>query len=317
MHLQYLILPILLTILPTLIQTLFSITYPVHDTGIILITGASSGIGLSSAIKLDGIGYTVYAGVRKNSDVDMLKGISSTLRPIIVDTSNYTQCAAAAATIETASEDLKLPFVGLVNNAGVSRRLPMELESIQSVENMLDVNVVGVYRITIPLMSLIRKHKGRIVTTGSVAGLVATAGSSTYSASKFAVEGITDALRLEMAPFGVSVSIVEPAYVQSAIAGKQVGTNSPILQSPASDAVKREYEDFILTQDAKRLKAESKASSTAVTDEAIVHALTSPMPLTRYIVANYFGLPAYVIGWTAWLLPDRVQDKLIQIISRN
>jgi len=301
--------------IPFLLELLFQKEFVVHEKGAIVITGASSGIGLDAALALDSSGYTVFPGVRKDSDTQALKIMSSTLRPIIMDVADATSCMKAAGEVGEFLKSSNLPFVGLVNNAGISRRIPVELESIDAVSRMMDVNVVGIYRATIPFLEMIRKHKGRIVSTGSVAGLIATAGSATYSASKFAVEGITDSLRHEMAPFGVSVSIVEPAYVKTKIASKQVGENAPINHSPATEGAKELYNAFLSKQDEKRIKADNLASDTSVTSEAIVHALTSPTPKTRYIVANYFGLPAFVLGWVHWALNDRAEDALITFVS--
>ncbi|GMH68966.1 hypothetical protein TrRE_jg9451 [Triparma retinervis] len=278
---------------PYINDLLFTPTFKVHETGAVVITGASSGIGLDAALELDRLGYTVFPGVRKDADAKALKEMSSTLRPLMIDTTDSKSCEKAAKLVESWLLETKQGLVGVVNNAGISRRIPLELENIDAVE-----------------------HQGRIVSTGSVAGLIATAGSATYSASKYAVEGITDSLRLEMAPFGVSVSVVEPAYVKSKIASKQVGENAPILKSPAEEDAKALYNDFLSKQDKKRIKAEEKASTTSEsTTPAIVHALTSPKPKTRYIVANYFGLPAWILGWVHYVLPDRVEDLLITTIS--
>ena len=301
---------------PYINDLLFTPTFKVHETGAVVITGASSGIGLDAALELDKLGYTVFPGVRKDADAKALKEMSSTLRPLMIDTTDSKSCEKAAKLVESWLLETKQGLVGVVNNAGISRRIPLELENIEAVSQMMDVNVVGVFRSTLPFLPLLREHQGRIVSTGSVAGLIATAGSATYSASKYAVEGITDSLRLEMAPFGVSVSVVEPAYVKSKIASKQVGENAPILKSPAEEDAKALYNDFLSKQDKKRIKAEEKASTTSEsTTPAIVHALTSPKPKTRYIVANYFGLPAWILGWVHYVLPDRVEDLLITTIS--
>lgn len=307
---------VIIAVWPWLNDILFTPTYRVHKTGAVVITGASSGIGLHAALTLDSLGFTVFPGVRKEADAKSLKEMSPSLRPILIDTTDSQSCERAAKEVESFLLESGQGLVGVVNNAGISRRIPMELENIDAVSQMMDVNVVGVFRSTLPFLPLLREHKGRIVSTGSVAGLIATAGSATYSASKFAVEGITDSLRLEMAPFGVSVSIVEPAYVKSKIASKQVGANAPILKSPAGDNAKALYVDFLSKQDKKRIKAEEKASTTSSsTTPAIVHALTSPKPKTRYIVANYFGLPAWILGWVHYALPDRVEDALVTLIS--
>jgi len=192
----------------------------------------------------------------------------------------------------------------------------MELENIDEVAKLIDVNVLGIYRATLSFIKMIRESKGRIISTGSVAGIIAQAGSSAYSASKFALEGMMDSMRLEMDPFGVSVSIIEPAYVKSRIAGKQVGENTPIRKSPASAEVKELYEDFLETQDSKRIKAEKMATDTKTMSKAIMRALTDPKPKTRYVVAYFYYIPAFLLTLMYWLLSDRVEDALITYISK-
>ena len=119
-------------------------SYPTHASGAILVTGASSGIGRDAALSLDALGYIVYAGVRKESDADSLRAERASLRPLILDVTKEDHCAAAAKQIAAD----KLPFVGLVNNAGISRRLPLEVEAMDEVRQLFDVNVFGLLHAT-------------------------------------------------------------------------------------------------------------------------------------------------------------------------
>lgn len=113
------------------------------------------------------------------------------------------------AAVKTLSQS-KLPLIALVNNAGISTRSPLEATPIDDVKKIYNTNVFGVHMVTQAFLPMLRASKGRIVNIGSVAGLVATAGSSVYSGSKFALEAITDALRRELSDHQISVSIVEP-----------------------------------------------------------------------------------------------------------
>ena len=174
---------------------------------------------------------------------------------------------------------------------------------------MFEVNVFGVFAVTQAFLPQIRANQGRIVNIGSVAGILAMPGSGTYSATKFGLEGITDALRREMAPFNVSVSIVEPAYVKTAIAGKSTGDNA--CTTWVSQELQQTYSFFFDTFEAKRLKGEAHADGPEVTTTAIVHAITSATPETRYVVANTYGIPAKVGVFLSWLLPDRAEDMLL------
>jgi NAD(P)-dependent dehydrogenase (short-subunit alcohol dehydrogenase family) len=114
-------------LLPSIIEAIFAKQYPVHTQGIVVVTGASSGIGLAAARALDAGGYTVYAGVRKAKDAEMVESLGGSLRGLIMDVTNEESCVKAAETVAGAMKKEGLPLVGLVNNAGVSRRLPFEL----------------------------------------------------------------------------------------------------------------------------------------------------------------------------------------------
>eukprot|EP00913_Durusdinium_trenchii_P032809 g30714.t1 len=211
-------------------------TYPVHQSGAVLITGASTGIGLHAAKGLAEMGYRVYAGVRSQADVEKIKRENPSLEPVIID---VTIEETVTRTVQQIKEELKiqgLKFVGLVNCAGVSRRLPLELEDMDIVKQLYEVNVFGVTRVTQAFLELLRDSQGRIVNIGSVAALLPHKGSSTYSGSKAALEMITDSLRLELAPWKISVSVVQPGYVQTALAEKQTGDNAPLGEDAAAKA---------------------------------------------------------------------------------
>lgn len=246
-------------------------TYPVHQSGAVLITGASTGIGLHAAKGLAEMGYRVYAGVRSQADVEKIKRENPSLEPVIID---VTIEETVTRTVQQIKEELKiqgLKFVGLVNCAGVSRRLPLELEDMDIVKQLYEVNVFGVTRVTQAFLELLRDSQGRIVNIGSVAALLPHKGSSTYSGSKAALEMITDSLRLELAPWKISVSVVQPGYVQTALAEKQTGDNAPWRKA---DPEKRTlYQAWIDKSDSSRQEAHDKAPGPEVTTDAIKHAM--------------------------------------------
>ena len=139
-----------------------------------------------------------------------------------------------------------------------------------------------------------------------MAALLAHKGSSVYSGTKAALEIMTDVMRLELMPWDVSVSIVEPAYVKTSIASKQIGANAAWRH--ADKAKLPLYQDWLDTQEAKRATSDRMAATTEVTNDAIVHALTAEYPKTRYVVANVKGIPAWILTRISWLLPDRIKD---------
>jgi NAD(P)-dependent dehydrogenase (short-subunit alcohol dehydrogenase family) len=291
--------------------------FVVHKRGVVVITGSSSGIGKNAALALDELGYTVYCGVRKEKDVQALLAERATLRPVILDVNSNETCLAAAKQIAAVVEKESLPFVGLVNNAGISHRLPLEMEPLVCVEQSFDTNVMGVYRGIQAFLPLAREHKGRIVITGSIAAHLPVAGSSTYSAGKAAVAVLADSLRQEMQPYGVSVSTMEPGYINSNISAKQTGDNAPEEHPGVKPELLELYADHLSRVGPKRIKAEKSASPMSVTSDAIVHALTAEYPRVRYVVGCYFGIPAHILPWIEWGLTDRITDSIKIAIGKR
>eukprot|EP00037_Helgoeca_nana_P013762 m.127214 g.127214 ORF g.127214 m.127214 type:complete len:319 (+) comp22215_c0_seq1:37-993(+) len=283
-------------------------TFPVSSTGGIIVTGASSGIGLHAALELDTRGYKVFPMVRKEADADALRKERPSLNPIVADVTDDIGVAKALESVTAALALANLPLVGLVNNAGVSHRLPIELDTIERIRKLYEVNVFGVYRVTQTFLPHLRAGQGRIVNVGSVAALLPHPGSSAYSGTKAALEVMSDVMRMEFKPWNISVSLVEPAYVATKIASKQLGDNSP-LKHVDQEKLKM-YQKWADKASAKRAANEKLASPPDVTTNAIVDALTSAQPKTRYVVANVGGIPAWIVTWIAYLLPDNIQDIL-------
>lgn len=287
-------------------------SYPVHEKGIVVVTGASSGIGKHAAAGLAERGYTVYAGVRSSKDADKLKAAHPKLRTLVLDVTKADSIAQAVQTIKSAVST-SLPFVGLVNNAGVQKDLPVELQSSANEHFTFDVNVFGVFDVTRAFLPLLRQTGPgtRIVNIGSLNGLLGSPGSATYVASKFAIEGFTDSLRMELSPFQISVSLVEPGYVRSEM-GVKMHSESAESYGVSADSYKLYHHVFegFFKMDQINSKAEN-AADPSVTTDAIIHAISSPSPHTRYVVAVVNGLPASLVAYIKWILPDRLMDKVV------
>ena len=159
-------------------------SYPVHHSGGVLITGASTGIGLHAAKSLAEMGFRVYAGVRSQKDAEKLKSSSPSLHPVIIDVTIEETVTTTFQEIKKDLDTAGMKFVGLVNCAGISRRLPLELEDMEVVKQLYEVNVFGVTRVTQAFLELLRESQGRIINIGSIAALLPHKGSSTYSGSK-------------------------------------------------------------------------------------------------------------------------------------
>ena len=183
-----------------------------HASKAVLVTGASSGIGHAIAIRLAADGYLVYAGVRKDSELQGLAGIKN-LTPVKLDVTDAAQIAAALETIKQAGHGL----YGLVNNAGIGSFNSVIAPHKDEFDQIMAVNAVAPYKLTQAFGPMILEQKGRIVTIGSIGGVVALAGSSAYSMSKFANEAFTDSLAAEIEPLGADASIVEPGTYKTDI----------------------------------------------------------------------------------------------------
>lgn len=178
----------------------------------VLVTGASTGIGRSAAERLAAAGYFVYAGARKAADIDALNKIDN-IKAVRLDVTKQDEIDAAVALVEKEGRGLW----GLVNNAGVNVVVPLIEASESEFKFLFDVNVFGVFRVTKAFAPLIIKSKGRIVNISSISGFGSGGGYGIYSASKHALEAMTDSLSDEMEKLGVTVVAVEPGNFASEI----------------------------------------------------------------------------------------------------
>jgi NAD(P)-dependent dehydrogenase (short-subunit alcohol dehydrogenase family) len=296
-------------VLSMLIGVQFAVPPP---AGAVVITGATSGLGedAASTIAAARPSMTVFAGVRKPSDARRLEAQYPGLRTLALDVTSPESIAAAVQTVA----DSGLELAALVNNAGVQLDLPVELQSSEADRLTYAVNVFGVLDVTRAFLPLLRRtgDGARVVIVGSLAGVTALAGSASYSSSKFAVEGIADSLRREVQPFGISVSLLQPGYVRSRMGGKQHASSSEHYGvSDESYRLYRPVFDGFFADDRRLSSPELAASPATTTTPAIMDAIFSPTPQTRYPVAAVDRLPASVATLAQKLLPDRLMDLLV------
>ncbi len=190
----------------------------------VLVTGASTGIGRKITERLAADGHFVYAAARKPQDLESL-GKLPNVQAVKIDVTSAGDIADAVATITKAGRGL----YGIVNNAGVGVRGTYQETTEEDMQYVMNINAYGPWRITKAFAPLVIAEKGRIVTIGSISGILSGASLGVYSMSKHAVEAYTDALALQMAPLGVSVSVVEPGNYDSEImrtAVARVGGNA-------------------------------------------------------------------------------------------
>jgi NAD(P)-dependent dehydrogenase (short-subunit alcohol dehydrogenase family) len=201
----------------------------------VVVTGASSGIGRATALHLDELGFRVFAGVRKVEDGRALSEVASkTLTPILLDVTDDTSIAAA---VDTVAEATSRKLYGLVNNAGLSLNGPLELVPVREIRKLFDVNVIGLLAVTRAFLPLLRASRGRIVNISSGHGLLAIPDKSVYAASKFAVQAVSDALRVELRPFGVTVSCLAVGKVDTAVLEKIVTDRQAMIDTADPETV--------------------------------------------------------------------------------
>lgn len=272
---------------------------------IIVVTGASTGIGRACALHLDQLGFSVYAGVRRDADGAELRGAaSSRLTPVRIDVTDGATIDAAREQIEAASNGRAVR--GLVNNAGIGVGGPLEFLSLDDLRRQFEVNVIGQVAVTQAFLPMLRQARGRIVNIGSIGGRMATPFLGPYSASKFAMEAITDALRMELRPWGIGVAIVEPGSIATAIWGKAKETSQHVSDELPPEG-RRLYGAVVSALQATMAEFEKRAIPPERVAKAVTHALMSKRPKTRYLV----GLDAHMQAALAAVVPDRIVDRLI------
>ena len=196
-------------------------------TGTVLVTGASTGIGEATVLHLKTLGFDAIGAVRKDEDAERLEGRG--VRTVRIDVSDADQIAAARDELGDA------PLAGLVNNAGIAVAAPLEFLPIDQLRHQLEINLIGQVAVTQAFLPALRRARGRIVNVSSIGGRVALPLVGAYNASKFALEGMSDALRRELRPFGVDVILVEPGGVKTPIWTKSTKTAEDMLENGPPD----------------------------------------------------------------------------------
>jgi NAD(P)-dependent dehydrogenase (short-subunit alcohol dehydrogenase family) len=225
----------------------------------VLVTGASTGIGRKITERLAADGYFVYAGARKDADLEALRKIKN-VQAVRLDVTKQADIDAAVTTVKEAGRGL----YGLINNAGIGTQGSIVDASYEEFELTMMINAFGPWRVTKAFAPLIIAERGRIATTGSISGILAGGTSSAYTMSKHAVEAFTDSLAAEMAPLGVQVSVIEPGSYKTEIyrsAAKRLGGR---------------YADH--ADDLERFKEPDDVAA------AFALALSEPKPKRRYLV---------------------------------
>jgi len=270
----------------------------------VVITGASTGIGHACSKLLLARGFRVFGSVRKPADAERLRSeFGANFTPLLFDVTDEAAVKAAAGEVRAALNGEAL--AGLVNNAGIAVAGPVTELPVDQFRHQMEVNVIGPVIATqafAPLLGAdpaMRGERGRIVMISSVAGRNGNPLTAPYSASKHAVEGLSESLRREMMLFGIDVILIAPGAVKTPIwdKGEQVDL-TPYQTSPFLPALQR-MRSFMLHLGKTGLPAETIA-------ERVFEALTAPTPKVRYEIA-----PDALRQWVVRVLPKRTVDRII------
>ena len=276
-----------------------------EQQGAVVVTGTSTGIGAATAIALADKGFRVFAGVRREADGQALESrTSGELTPVTFDITDETGIAKAVETVKAAVGDRGL--AGLVNNAGIVKPGPLEFQPIADFREQLEVNLFGPLMVTQAFLPLIRQGHGRVVNVGSIGGRLVLPLHGAYSASKFAMEALSDGLRLELRQWNIPVSLVDPGVTDTAIFGKTLNA----IDEAEKELVARQelrYEKQIAAVRELVKKTAADAAPPSVLADTIVHALTADKPRSRYLA----GKQAKTTAIAARTLPDRLKDRVV------
>lgn len=268
----------------------------------ILITGASTGIGLELALHFARHKHRVFAGVRRARDAEILTARSGgRVTPLLLDVTSAQAIESAVAQI---AQHTRGQLDALINNAGIAFSGPLEMTPQADLQMLMDVNVMGTYAMTRACLPLLRAAQGRIVNISSISGIFAAPGLTAYVASKHAVEGLSASLRLELAPLGVKVCSVAPGKIDTPIwrKAKEVSSSMQGQHQPELQALYRHITRFYQHY-AQQERGTPIEDLVAYVDRA----LHTASPKARYIVGRSARLRALLNH-----LPDTLRERLIQ-----
>jgi NAD(P)-dependent dehydrogenase (short-subunit alcohol dehydrogenase family) len=272
----------------------------------IVITGTSSGIGRAAALALAARGFHVFAGVRREEDGEALRAAASGgVTPVRLDVTDPLLIAGAVRRVEEATGGAGL--AALVNNAGIGAPWPMELVPLEEFRRHLEVNLTGQLAVTQAFLPMVKQARGRIVNVGSEGGRITLPFLGPITATKHALVSVTDALRMELRPWGVHVVLVEPGATKSGAPQKLVAAGRRAIAESFSPAARADYaETFGALVERIAAGHERRGSEPEVVAGAVVRAVTDRRPRTRYPI----GGQAKALTRLARFLPDRALDGL-------
>jgi NAD(P)-dependent dehydrogenase (short-subunit alcohol dehydrogenase family) len=270
----------------------------------VLVTGASSGIGLAIVCELVSRGVPVIAGVRSPEAVAALHAMAPAAIPIGLDVTRAEHIEALPEALRAHSP---AGLAAVVNNAGIAVVGPLECVAEADLRHQLEVNVVGQMAVTRALLPALRASRGRVVFMGSIAGRIASPFAGPYCASKFALRALADSLRVELADQGVRVILIEPGAFRSHIWARTGEGVRGLVRGIAPDSEPgRLYGPLLPGCLGMLADIEARAPAPAPVARAVWRALTAASPRSRYLV----GRDAWFAALTLARLPDALRDSI-------
>jgi NAD(P)-dependent dehydrogenase (short-subunit alcohol dehydrogenase family) len=270
----------------------------------VLVTGAGRGIGLATVRRLAAAGWDVIAGVRQEQDGARVAALMpGRITPATLDIADAEDVAALAGAVAGRLD-------AVVNNAGIAVTGPLEGLALAELRHQLEINVTAQLAVTQAVLPALRASRGRIVFVSSLSGRVANPMMGAYNASKYALEGMADALRMELSPWGMKVVLVEPAQTDTDLWRKADETVEKTVAA-LSDEHRQLYGKHIAGM-RKGVRMSQKLAAPAEGAAAVIEkALTDGRPRARYVV----GTPARVQAGLLQLTPTPIVDFVMKVAS--
>lgn len=275
---------------------------------LVVVTGASTGIGAATARELERRGFHVLAGVRRDRDADAIRAPG--IEPLIIDVTDPDHIQALVARVRDDPRGRSLRAV--VNNAAIQANVPVEAFPIDEWRRMFEVNLFGQVAVTQALLPALFGSKGRVVNISSVGGRIAMATYGPYAGTKFALEAVSDSLRRELAPSGVRVVVVEPGAVRTEMLGRAIATAAELVSAMTPEQRGR-YGGLVHAVNAQASSSTESGLPAEAAARVIAKAVTARRPRTRYTV----GRDAAAITRMVRLLPDRALDRVLVAALRS
>jgi NAD(P)-dependent dehydrogenase (short-subunit alcohol dehydrogenase family) len=285
-----------------------TVSNPPDRRELIVVSGASTGMGAAAAKELARRGFHVLAGVRREVDGDALR--AEGIEPHILDITVDSDVAAIAERV--ASDPLGRPLRALVNNAGISVNAPVEALPIAEWRRQFEVNLFGHVAMIQALLPALLRSAGTVVNISSVGGRIALPTYGAYAGSKFALEAVSDSLRREVGGLGVKVVVVEPGAVKTEMLERGIANADRLKAGMTADQVER-YGDLVaaISEQARSFGEGGVSAESAA--KVIAKAAAAPRPRTRYTI----GRDAAVLVRLARVLSDRLLDRVVRLDLRS